>query len=93
MKTLEDFLGLDLAHRPIQRLAHDLTAAVNDFNNSLVIPEASDPAPGDLRLLRCHETTGRPLGNDEFIRRLEEAAGRILRKGKLAPKPKTKTNY
>lgn len=45
VETLEDFLGLDLAHRPIQRVAHDLTAAVNEFNDSLEIPEASEEGP------------------------------------------------
>ena len=45
VETLDDFLGLDLAHRPIQRVAHDLTAAVNEFNDSLEIPEASEEGP------------------------------------------------
>lgn len=45
VETLEDFLGLDLAHRPIQRVAHDLTPAVNEFNDSLEIPEALEEGP------------------------------------------------
>ena len=45
VETLEDFLGLDLAHRAIQRVAHDLTAAVDEFNDSLEIPEASEEGP------------------------------------------------
>jgi hypothetical protein len=45
VETLEDFLGLDLAHRPIQRVAHDLTAAVNEFNDSLEPPDASEEGP------------------------------------------------
>ena len=45
VETLEEFLGLDLAHRPIQRVAQDLTAAVNEFNDSLEIPEASEEGP------------------------------------------------
>ncbi len=40
VETLEEFLGLDLAHRPIQRVARDLTAVVNEFNDSLETPEA-----------------------------------------------------
>ena len=43
--TLEDFLGLDLAHRPIQRVARDLTPVVNEFNDSLEIPEAGEEGP------------------------------------------------
>jgi hypothetical protein len=45
VETVEDFLGLDLAHRPIQRVARDLTAAVNEFNDSLETPEASEEGP------------------------------------------------
>jgi len=45
VEALEDFLGLDLAHRPIQRVAQDLTAAVDEFNDSLEIPEASEEGP------------------------------------------------
>jgi hypothetical protein len=45
VETLEEFLGLDLAHRPIQRVARDLTASVNEFNDSLEIPEASEEGP------------------------------------------------
>ena len=33
-----------------------------------------DPPPEDVRLLRRHESEGRPLGNEEFIRRLEEVS-------------------
>ncbi len=42
--TLKDFLGLELAHRPMQRVARDLTAAVNEFNDSLEQPDASEEA-------------------------------------------------
>jgi hypothetical protein len=45
VKSLEEFLGLHVAHRPIQRVAHDLTSAVNEFNNSLEKPEASEEGP------------------------------------------------
>lgn len=45
VETLKDFLGLDLAHRPIQRVAHDLTAVVNEFNDSLEMPEPSGEGP------------------------------------------------
>jgi hypothetical protein len=45
VKTLEDFLGLELAHRPIQRIAQDLTAAVDEFNDALASPEAEEEGP------------------------------------------------
>jgi len=45
VETLKEFLGLDLAHRPIQRVAHDLTVAVNEFNDTLEIPEAGEEGP------------------------------------------------
>lgn len=45
VKTLEDFLGLELAHRPIQRVAQDLTAAADEFNDALASPEAEEEGP------------------------------------------------
>jgi hypothetical protein len=45
VQTLEDFLGLNLAHRPIQRLARDLTAVVDEFNDTLEAPDASEEGP------------------------------------------------
>ena len=45
VETLEEFLGLDLAHRPIQRVARDLTAAVNEFNDSLGYPKPQKRVP------------------------------------------------
>jgi len=50
------------------------------------------PPPEDLRLLRRHESTGRPLGSEEFVRRLEEIPGRILREAKPGPRPAKKRN-
>ena len=41
----------------------------------------------DLRRLRRHERTGRPLGSEEFLVRLERLAGRPLRPGKPGRKP------
>jgi putative transposase len=37
--------------------------------------------------LRRHERTGRPLGNDNFVDRLEHLLDRSLRRGKPGPKP------
>lgn len=39
-----------------------------------------------------HERTGRPLGNDQFIRNLELETGRYLRKKKTGPKGPRKKN-
>jgi len=36
--------------------------------------------------LRKHENTGRPLGAEEFLRRVEKIVGRVLRRGKPGPK-------
>jgi putative transposase len=37
--------------------------------------------------LRKHQTTGRPLGTDSFVARLEEVLGRPLRPGKAGRRP------
>ena len=42
--------------------------------------------------ITCHERTGRPLGTDSFIGRLENAPGRILHKQKPGPKGPQKKN-
>jgi putative transposase len=43
--------------------------------------------------IRMHERTGRPLGNDLFIDRLELEIGKSLRKKKPGPKcPRKKDN-
>jgi len=39
--------------------------------------------------LRQHERTGRPLGADRFIRRLEKRLRRTLRRKKPGPEPRT----
>jgi hypothetical protein len=44
----------------------------------------------DIKLLRAHESTGRPLGDEEFLATLEENLGRILRRQKSGPKPRPK---
>jgi len=40
----------------------------------------------DLKILRAHEHTGRPLGEDAFLESLEQNLGRILRRKKPGPK-------
>lgn len=42
----------------------------------------------ELKALRQHETTGRPLGNPDFMALLEKTTGRKLIPGKRGPKPK-----
>jgi hypothetical protein len=45
VETVKEFLGLDLAHRPIQRVARDLTPVVNEFSDSSAAPEAEKEGP------------------------------------------------
>ena len=42
----------------------------------------------ELRDLRQHVRTGRPLGDEAFLGRLEEIVGRVLKPQKPGPKPK-----
>lgn len=42
----------------------------------------------DINLLRAHERTGRPLGDEEFLATLEQDLGRTLRRQKPGPKGK-----
>jgi putative transposase len=44
----------------------------------------------DVELLRTHERTGRPMGDEEFVATLEHDLGRILRRQKPGPKPKVR---
>jgi putative transposase len=61
--------------RPLLRLASEwrkfLTRAVREE---------------DLKVLRTHERTGRPLGDEAFLAALEQDLGRILRRQKPGPK-------
>jgi putative transposase len=42
----------------------------------------------DIEVLRAHERTGRPLGNEAFLAMLEQKLCRILRRQKPGPKPR-----
>ena len=42
----------------------------------------------DIKALRVHERTGRPLGDEAFLALLEQKLRRILRRQKPGPKPK-----
>ncbi len=49
----------------------------------------SEPSPPDLQSrVRKHENTGRPLGNDTFVARLEVSLGRLLAPKRPGRKPK-----
>jgi REP-associated tyrosine transposase len=41
----------------------------------------------DIKLLRAHQNTGRPLGDEAFLKALEKNLGRTLRKQRPGPKP------
>ena len=42
----------------------------------------------DAGKIQSSERTGRPLGDESFIKKLEKMTGRLLRKKKPGPKPK-----
>ena len=42
----------------------------------------------EMENIRKHERTGRPLGSEGFVERLESASGRLLKRGKPGPKGK-----
>ena len=65
-----------------------LLAMIGDWDAFLnsAVPEE------ELRDLRRHGRTGRPLGNETFVERLEKMVGRALRPQKRGPKPKQRPN-
>ena len=65
-----------------------LLAMIADWHAFLnsAIPEE------ELSDLRRHGRTGRPLGNERFLERLEEMVGRVLKPRKRGPKPKRQQN-
>src|ERR1035437_8277143 len=44
------------------------------------------PSEDEIELLRRHERTGRPLGQESFVENLESAMSRLLRPQKRGPK-------
>jgi len=46
----------------------------------------------ELRDIRRHARTGRPLGDESFLARLEAMVGRLLQSQKRRPKPKQREN-
>jgi putative transposase len=65
-----------------------LLATIPDWNAFLqsAVPEE------ELRQMRRHGRTGRPLGDETFVGRLESNVGRILKPQKRGPKPKRHVN-
>ncbi len=62
--------------------AHPLLARVRDWSSLL----DSAPAP-DGATWRKHETTGRPIGSDDFVEMVESRLGRTLKPGKRGRRP------
>lgn len=46
----------------------------------------------EVRELRSHGQTGRPLGDEAFVDRLEKLVGRALKLARRGPKPKPRGN-
>jgi putative transposase len=44
-----------------------------------------------IKAFREHERTGRPMGDDDFQKRLEKELGRVLRRQKPGPKKTERT--
>ncbi|MEJ2691048.1 MAG: transposase, partial [Deltaproteobacteria bacterium] len=63
-----------------------LLAIVADWHELL----ANDLPEEEYDTLRRHERSGRPLGSDAFISRIEKLTGRVLKKQKPGPKRKNK---
>jgi putative transposase len=55
----------------------------------LVSLKTGEIAPHQLAALMASETTGRPLGDEGFLERLEATLGRKLRPGKRGRKPRS----
>ncbi len=59
-----------------------MLSEIEDWSSYL----AEDDRDIDRNLFREHARTGRPLGDEKFIIKLEEITGRALKKGKPGPK-------
>ena len=57
---------------------------IKDWRLYLSSPDEQD----NLKFLRSHQSTGRPLGNEDFINDLEIKEGRLLAKQRPGPKAK-----
>jgi putative transposase len=45
---------------------------------------------GEMERIRRHTRSGRPMGDDAFIKSVERRLERVLRRGKPGPKPRGK---
>jgi putative transposase len=61
-----------------------LNEMVHDWKEFLSL----SPSEEDIRILQLHERTGRPLGNENFLTRLEKSLSRVLKLKKPGRKPK-----
>jgi putative transposase len=61
-----------------------LSNEINDWASFL----AEEPSESEVRLLRKHASTGRPLGDQSFIEKLEKMTGRKIAPKKPGPKPR-----
>ena len=59
-----------------------LLGIIDDWQGLLT----SDLSEKEYKTLRRHERTGRPLGSDDFLLKLEKLTSRVLRKQKPGPK-------
>ena len=72
---------------PLVKVA-PMLAIVGDWNAFLnsAVPEE------ELSDMRGHGRTGRPLGDEAFLGRVEEMVGRVFKPQKRGPKPKPRDN-
>ena len=61
-----------------------LSILVNNWKDFL----ATDVTEKEKKIIQSHERTGRPVGNDNFLEKLEKLTNRIIKKQKPGPKKK-----
>jgi len=59
-----------------------LSGRINNWQEFLLTASTKE----EQKTIRCHERTGRPLGDDEFIDNMEQMTNRVLKKQKPGPK-------
>ena len=69
---------------------HDMLATVFPFPYLILnwVDYLRLSSEKELKMMKDHEKTGRPLGSNSFIDKIEHAVGRILRPQKPGPKKK-----
>jgi putative transposase len=65
-------------------IACDLSDEIKDWASFL----AEGPSESEVRVLREHASTGRPLGDQAFIERLEKMTGKKIASQRRGPKPR-----